>query len=67
MLALFRYFLLYAKGIGQFVYIKQNKNSKDNKNGDHLRFPPWCSYLCLIQYQINDKKDSQKEWKNNRK
>jgi hypothetical protein len=58
MLALFRNFLLNAKDIGQFIYIKQDKNRKDNKNGDHQRFPPWCVRIILIQYQINEKKDS---------
>jgi hypothetical protein len=56
MLALFGNFFLNAKGIGQFIYIKQDKNSKDNKNGDHHRFPPWCVHIMLNTISNKSKK-----------
>jgi hypothetical protein len=40
MLSFLRNLLLNTKGIGHFIDIKQDKNSEDNKNGDHQRFPP---------------------------
>lgn len=52
MLAFFRNLFLNAKGIGHFVYIKQDKNGKDNKNGDHQRFPPFCSVMLITISKI---------------
>jgi hypothetical protein len=40
MLAFLWNFLLNTKGIGHFIDVKQDKYCKDNKNGDHQRFPP---------------------------
>jgi hypothetical protein len=57
MLPFLRNFFLNTKCVRQFIDVKQNKDGKDNKNGDHHRFPPSCS-IYVIQYQKLTKKDS---------